>query len=114
MATVVQSGTPIPYEYSAGDGATGLFIAMKIYNVTTGTPVLFGSAITMTHVFGGTYFGRVTFPANSTKQTYLVQKSVYTDATYSTILTVSGVNAYGPGSETVDVDGFDQNFGRTA
>jgi hypothetical protein len=109
MASIVPSRVPVSFDYSAFDGVTGLFIAILVYNVTAASPVVVGSIIPMSHVFGGTYVGKVTFQASVVKQTYLIQKSVYTDATYTTISTTGGINNYGPGSETVEVDGFDNN-----
>lgn len=78
---VVPSGAALTFEYSSYDESSSLFVAMKVYDVTS-TPTLVGSAIPMTHVFGGTYVGSFTPTA---AHQYVVNKAVYTDGSYTTL-----------------------------
>ena len=109
MNAIVPSGKPINFEYSSFDGLSSLFPAMKVYDLSSGTAVLVAT-VGMTHVFNGTYWGTYTFPVSSSGKNFLIQKSVYTDNTY-TVLNSLG---YSPGSEIVEVDGFDNNNGRAS
>lgn len=104
MNAIIPSGKPINFEYSAFDGIAVLFPAMKVYDLSSGTAALVAT-VGMTHVFNGTYWGTYTFPSGV--KNYLVQKSVYTDGTFATLAV-----GYSPGSETVEVDGLDNNQGR--
>lgn len=108
MAKVVPSLKPISFEYSvySGDGARP--VAMRIYDLSSGTATLV-TTISMTHVFNGTYWASYTFPANSSGKNFLIQKSVYDSTLFATVDTT-----YSPGSEIVEIDGFDNNVGRTA
>lgn len=108
MATVVPSLKSIAFEYSvySGDGARP--VAMKIYDLSSGTAALV-STIAMTHVFNGTYWGANTFTTAQSGKNFLIQKSVFTDNTYATV-----DGTYSPGSEIVEVDGFDGNQGRAS
>lgn len=108
MNAVVPSGRAIDFEYSAYDGTSTLSVALKVYDLSSGTATLV-STIAMTHVVNGTYWGTTSFAASTIGKSYLIQKSVYTDGTFATINAL-----YAPGSEIVGpVDGFDQDFGRT-
>lgn len=108
MNAVVPSNRAIDFEYSAYDGSTGLFIAMKVYDLSSGTATLV-TTVGMTEVINGTYWATYTFTPAMIGKSYLIQKSVYTDGTYATLNAL-----YSPGSEIVGpVDGFDENFGRT-
>lgn len=103
---VVPSLKPINFEYSAYDGQGTLSVGMRVYDLSTGSAVLV-TAVPMTHVFNGTYWGTYTFPANSSGKNYLIQKSVYTTNSYAIVSTT-----YSPGSDIVEIDGFDNNSGR--
>lgn len=105
MATIVPSGKVIDFEYSAADGNTGLFVAMKIYDLSSGSPVL-SSTVGMSHVFNGSYWGTFTFPASASGKNFMIQKSCYTSGAFTTLAHRP------PGSEFVEVDGFDGNQGR--
>lgn len=108
MNAVVPSGKPIDFEFTAYDGNTGLFPAMKIYDLSSGTATLVAT-VAMVSVLNGTYWATYTFTVAQTGKSFLIQKSVYTDNTLSTLN-----STYAAGSEIVGpVDGFDQDFGRT-
>jgi hypothetical protein len=97
---IVPSGKPIAFEYSIYSGDAVRPVSMKIYDISTGTAVLV-TTVTMTHVFNGTYWGAYTFPDASVGKNYLIQKSVYTDGTFT-----AADGSYSPGSEMVEIDGF--------
>lgn len=109
MATIVPSGKAINFEYSAYDYNASVFPAMKIYDLSSGSPVL-TATVAMSHVANGTYWGTFNFPHSASGKNFLIQKSVYTDSGTFSILN----NVYSPGSEFVEIDGFDQNLGRTS
>ncbi len=69
-----------PLQYTAFDLATGLDVAAKIYDMSTGTAVLVTTE-TLDHVINGTYVTNYVF--NDSKP-YLVNIMVYTDGTYAT------------------------------
>lgn len=77
----VKYGQPFSFDYSAYDQASGLFVAAKIYNVTTGTPV-FDSQVVMSELLDGVYEGQFT---GLYGQSYLVISAVYLDGTYTTL-----------------------------
>lgn len=106
MATVIPSGKPIWFEYSAYDGVSTLSLAMKVYDLTT-TPATLLATLAFTNIYGGTYAISYVFPASYSGKNLLLIKSVYTDGTFATLNTL-----YSPGSECVEIDGFDNNFGR--
>ena len=101
MAQVVPAGKPIGFEYSVYSGDAALPVAMKVYDLSSGTPVL-STTVAMVHVFNGTYFVSYTFPDNSQNKNYLIQKSVYTNGTFAT-----PDGTYSPGSEIVEIEGLD-------
>ncbi len=70
----------LAFDYTDYGQSSSLNIEAKVYNVTTGTPVLVGS-VPMAHVFAGCYFGTFT---GTVGQTYAVQKVVYSDPGYTT------------------------------
>lgn len=92
MAQIVQAGKSIYFEYTAGDLDAALFVAMKVYDLTSGTPVL-DATVGMTHVFGGMYTASHIFAAD---KVYLVHKAVYTTGSYAVFS-----NKYSPGSESL-------------
>ncbi len=87
-----QSGVPLSFEVTY---SPGLFVAMKVYDTTTGSAV-FVSTIGMTNFSGSSYFGNFTPTAG---KTYSINKAVYTDGTYA--VKRSG---YSEGSETIRAD----------
>lgn len=91
---IAAAGISLPFEYSAYDQVSTLSVAMRVYDVTTGSPS-FVVTIGMTHVTNGTYVGFFTPLAN---KRYLINKMVYTDGTYA----VTSQN-YSPGSESIQV-----------
>lgn len=104
---VAASGKDTYFDYSAYDGQGTLSIAMKIYDISSlPTPATLIATVAMTHVFNGSYSGKYNFPATGSK-VYLVQISVYTDGTFTTLN-----STYSPGSETVVVDAYDSNFAK--
>lgn len=89
---LARAGVAQPFEWSAYDLNAALFVAMKVYNVTTGTPVLVAT-VGMVHVLNGTYWGAFTPLASSS---YVINLQPYTDDTYVT----PNLN-YSPGSESL-------------
>jgi len=108
MAMIVPSNKSICFEYSVYSGDSARPVAMKIYDLSTGTAVLV-TTLAMTHVFNGSYWAAYVFPNSGANKNYLIQKSVFTDNTFATI-----DGTYSPGSEIVEVNGFDNNQGRSA
>ena len=108
MANVIPSGKPNCFEYSVFSGSGSNYVAIKIYDLSSGTASLV-TTVGMTHVFNGTYWAAYTFPNSSAGKNFLIQKSVYTDGTFATV-----DSSYAPGSEIVEIDGFDNNSGKVA
>jgi hypothetical protein len=73
----VDPGVALPFEVTYD--TTNLFVAMLVYDVTSGSPVL-ADTIPMDHVINGVYVGIFTPAAN---KTYLIVKASFTDVTYS-------------------------------
>jgi hypothetical protein len=108
MNAVVPSLKAIDFEYTAYDGLSSLFPAIKVYDLSSGTATLVNT-VGMTHVFNGTYWSTLTFTVAQAGKSFLIQKTVYTDGTFATVN-----QNYPSGSEIVGpVDGFDQDFGRS-
>jgi hypothetical protein len=97
---IVPAGVPIPIEFTAYDESVGLFVAMKVYDVT-GAPSLVATT-PMVHLVNGTYFAAFTPAAN---HIYVVNKTVYTDGTFSTPL-----STYSPGSESFQASTFEADI----
>ena len=76
---LVQSGIPLAMEYGSYDMQPGLFVRLKLFNVT-GVPTL-EDTVNLSHVVNGGYIGLVTLDPN---KNYYVSISVYTDNTYTT------------------------------
>lgn len=76
---IIQSGKPFPFDYTAFDERSDLFVSASIFDVT-GTPFLVQNVV-MSHVFLGCYVGMFT---GSIDRQYAIIKAVYTDGTYST------------------------------
>lgn len=91
MSGLVRAGVSQSIERSSSDGRPDLFVAAKIYDNSSGTPI-FVVLVPMTHVADGTYAGK--FNPSAGKD-YVVTNSVYTDGTYTTRDT-----DYGTGSES--------------
>lgn len=81
------------FNYGAYDQATGLFIAAKVYDVTSGLSLI--TTVHFAHVAFGVYFGSFT---GTLSHTYLIQKSVYTDGTYTVVDT-----SRAPGADSLQV-----------
>lgn len=78
---LVQASMPFTFNYTAYDLNAGLFIGFRVYDVSSGTPVL------LTTVHGalanfGAYVGNYTPLAN---KTYMIIGLVFTDGTYATV-----------------------------
>lgn len=71
-------GAELGFEYQAYDGATDLYVAMVVKNITTGTPVLV-SQIIMEHDEGGNYIG---FFEPTEDNQYSIRKAVFTTDDY--------------------------------
>lgn len=76
---LVQSGIPLAMEYGSYDMQPGLFVRLKLFDVT-GVPTL-EDTVNLTHIVNGGYIGLVTLNPN---KNYYVSISVYTDNTYTT------------------------------
>lgn len=87
----------VPYPFEVTYDSPSLFVAMQVYNVTSGTPV-FVNQVVMNHVYGNTYFGQFTPEAG---QQYVINKAVFTDDTY-TDLDID----YSQGSDSLRADDF--------
>lgn len=110
MSIVVPSGKEICFDYSFYSGSPGMPVAMKIYDLSLGPGLeVLVATVAMYHVFNGTYWGTYTFSGTDAQKNFLIQKSVYTDGTFATV-----DGTYSPGSEIVEVDGFDNSTGRVA
>lgn len=77
---IVQGGLPVGIRYIAYDQASSLFIAAKIYDVTTGTPSLV-QTMPMPYVSGGLYAASFTPLAG---HNYLVISLAFTSGAYVT------------------------------
>jgi hypothetical protein len=75
----VDAGISLPFEVTYD--LTTLFVAMQVFDCTSGTPV-FVSTIPMTHTVNGTYVGFFTPAAD---KTYMINKGSYEDGTYTTL-----------------------------
>lgn len=79
---IVDSNAPAPLKYTDPTFTAGpLFIRANIYDTSGVSPSL-ESTVNLTLIDNGTYWAKYTFTA---AKTYLVQKLVYTDGTYSTV-----------------------------
>jgi hypothetical protein len=78
---------------------------MQVFDVSTGSPVQVGSTIAMAHMSNGTYVGF--FTATATK-TYVINKAVYTDGTYTGLNTL-----YSPGSESFQASSIEDDVAST-
>jgi hypothetical protein len=78
MEFVAEAGVPLPFEVTYDSDE--LFVAMQVYDVTSGTAVLVDT-IGMENFSGYSYFGSFTPDEN---KSYAVNKGVYTDDTYTT------------------------------
>jgi hypothetical protein len=72
---VVTPGVSLPFEITAPDGNLGATPALKIYDVTTGTPSLV-STTAMVHIVNGTYWASFT-PSDG--RSYIASTAFYTD-----------------------------------
>lgn len=99
---LAQSGQPYVWNYTAADQVESLYIESKVYNVTSGVPVLVTS-IALTHTLKGSYFGSYTFLAD---KIYQIISLVYTDAGFTTLDTDRA-----PTTETIQVVDFNSGGG---
>ncbi len=96
--SVVPSGTPVDFEWTVPGATASNFAAYKFYDLSSGSATLLGT-LGLTFVYNGTWWGTYTFPANYAGKNILVQKSTYTDGTYTT---PDGLNS---GSDICLIDG---------
>lgn len=61
---------------------SGLFVAMRVFDDSAGSPVQVGSPIPMAAYYGSSYRAKFT---PTEEKSYLVHKAVYTDGTYATL-----------------------------
>lgn len=78
---IYDSNAPAPLKYTDPTFQTLLFVRANIYDTSGGSPSLAGT-VNLALIDNGTYYGKFTFTAG---KTYLVQKLVYTDGTYTTV-----------------------------
>lgn len=78
---IIQSGVAAPLKYTDPTYQSLLFIRANIYDTSGVSPSLEGT-VNLALIDNGTYWGKYTFTAG---KTYLVQKLVYTDGTYTTV-----------------------------
>lgn len=91
---IVNPGQNVSFVYPTFDGATGLYVAGNLYDVSNGTPA-FMSQIPMTDVLSdGVYVGQF---MPSTNASYLVIMLVYTDVGLTIVDT-----SRAPGAENYD------------
>lgn len=76
---IVQSGQAFTFNYVAYDQSSTLFVAAKVYDVTSGTPV-FISTVGMSHIHNGCYSGNYTAIIG---KTYLIITAAFTDGSYT-------------------------------
>lgn len=89
----VPAAVVMPFSYGTYDLNASLFVAMKVYDTSGASPSLVGT-FGMDHVVNGTYVGKFT-PVEG--KSYLINKMVYTDGTYSTPDSAN----YSPDEETL-------------
>ncbi len=80
LVNVVPSGLPIPLEVSAFDMRADLFAGLKVFDATSGSPVLVAT-IPMSHLINGTYFANFT-PREG--KAYITNAAFYTSAALTT------------------------------
>jgi hypothetical protein len=78
---LVDSNSAAPLKYTDPTFQSSLFVRANIYDTSGGSPSL-ASTVNLALIDNGTYWGKYTFTAG---KTYLVQKLVYTDGTYTTV-----------------------------
>lgn len=61
---------------------SGLFVAMRVFDDSGGSPVQVGAPIPMAVYYGSSYRGKFT---PTEEKSYVVHKAVYTDGTYATL-----------------------------
>lgn len=86
----------LPFEVTYS--SPSLPVAMSVYDMTSGTPVLISGPTAMVNLSGtNTYVGLFTL---AIEKTYLILKAVYTDLSFSVLDT-----DYSQGSETITTTG---------
>lgn len=76
----LQVGLSHSFEVTFDTG--GLFVAMRVFDDSAGSPAQVGSPIPMTVFYGTSYRAKFT---PTEEKSYLVHKAVYTDGTYATL-----------------------------
>lgn len=88
---LVPPDVALPFEVTFD--SPDLDVAMRVFNVSSGSPIQVGSPIPMTVAYGNTYFGRFTAVVD---RAYVINLAVYTDNTYATL-----DDNYSQGSESI-------------
>lgn len=84
-------GIACPFEVTFNSAS--LPVAISVYDVSSGTPILVQGPTAMENVVGFTYFGSFTPPF---PKQYIIFKAVYTDSTFTTLNLL-----YSQGSESI-------------
>jgi hypothetical protein len=77
--SLIQAGLEFSFDYTAFDQDASLFVAAKVYDVTSSPSLV--ATVPMSHVANGSYVGKFT---GTDMHNYVIVKSVYTDGTYTT------------------------------
>jgi hypothetical protein len=78
---IVDSNAAAPLKYTDPTFQSSLFVRARIYDTSGVSPVL-ENTVNLSQINNGTYWGKYTYTAG---KTYLVQKLVFTDGTYTTV-----------------------------
>lgn len=93
--------------YTLFDGEDNLFVRARFFELQNGTPIQINNSffVNLTHIQGGTYITTTWGSPTLAVGRYLIQYSVYTDATYSTLS-----KKYGVTEEDLLVTNFEANI----
>lgn len=93
--------------YTLFDGESNLFVRARFFELQNGTPIEINNSlfVNLTHIQGGTYITTTWGSPTLAVGRYLIQYSVYTDATYSTLS-----KKYGVTEEDLLVTDFEDNI----
>jgi hypothetical protein len=83
----------VPLSFEVTFDSPSLYVAMSVYDTTTGSPTLISGPTAMQVLVGNTYFGRFTAAAG---RAYVIFKAVYTDGTFTVLRT-----DYAQGTESI-------------
>jgi hypothetical protein len=89
---IAYSGVPFGWDYTTYDQASGLYVAAKIYDITSGT-AFYVTTLAMSNVYAGSYSAIYT---GSAGKVYQIISNVYTDSGFTTLDT-----GRAPGCEVV-------------